>query len=130
MGGTLKVDTLQNNAGTKSTDVGNLIDGNAKAWVCFNGATPTIRKSLGVSSVTKSATGTFNINFSTPFADTNYSMGSGVSYNDGTNALAVLAETQNSQARSTTSIRVIATAFQAGNSAAVDPSYASAQFYD
>jgi hypothetical protein len=46
----------------------------AKAWVNFNGTTSpgTIRSSYNVSSVTKNATGTYTVNFSTPIADANY----------------------------------------------------------
>ena len=47
----------------------------AKAWVNFNGTTSpgTIRSSYNVSSVTKSATGRWTVNFSTPMANANYS---------------------------------------------------------
>jgi hypothetical protein len=46
-----------------------------KAWVNFNGTTSpgTIRSSYNVSSVTKSATGRWTVNFSTPMANANYS---------------------------------------------------------
>lgn len=48
--------------------------GLAKAWVNFNGvpATPTIRASHNVSSVTKNGTGVYTINFSSAMADANY----------------------------------------------------------
>ncbi len=47
-----------------------------KAWVNFNGTTSpgTIRSSFNVSSVTKNGTGNYNVNFSTPMADANYSV--------------------------------------------------------
>ena len=48
----------------------------AKAWVNFDGtlATPiTPRASFNVSSVTKNATGDYTVNFTTNFADENYS---------------------------------------------------------
>lgn len=50
-----------------------------RAWVNFNGATPTIRASANVSSVTKSATGRYQINFTNSMSDTNYSATVGTS---------------------------------------------------
>lgn len=48
-------------------------DSAAKAWVDFtSAATPIINASYNVSSVTKSATGVFVINFTVPFATTSY----------------------------------------------------------
>jgi hypothetical protein len=48
----------------------------AKAWVNFDGTTSpgTIRSSYNVSSVTKSGTGNYTVNFTTPMADVNYSV--------------------------------------------------------
>jgi len=48
----------------------------ARAWVNFNGALtpPTIRSSGNVSSVVRTATGVFTINFTTAMPDANYSM--------------------------------------------------------
>lgn len=47
---------------------------NALAWVNFNGTTSpgTIRSSYNVTSVTKSATGRYSINFTNTLADANY----------------------------------------------------------
>jgi hypothetical protein len=60
--------------GTNSTSATNVIQGSAKAWVNFNGSTGTIRTSLNVTSVTRTTTGTYTINFTTgTFADANYS---------------------------------------------------------
>jgi hypothetical protein len=47
----------------------------AKAWVNFNGTTSspsTIRSSYNITSVTKTGTGRYNLNFTTAMADTNY----------------------------------------------------------
>jgi hypothetical protein len=46
-----------------------------RAWVNFNGvpASPTIRGSGNVSSVTKNGTGDYSVNFTTPMPDANYS---------------------------------------------------------
>lgn len=48
--------------------------GAAKAWVCFDGATGTIRSAYNVSSVTRTATGKYNINFTSAMANTNYAV--------------------------------------------------------
>jgi hypothetical protein len=47
----------------------------AKAWVNFNGTTSpgAIRSSYNVSSITKTGTGNYIVNFTTAFTDTNYS---------------------------------------------------------
>ena len=48
---------------------------NALAWVNFSGsATPTIRSSYNVSSITYTATAQFGINFTNTLADANYSL--------------------------------------------------------
>jgi len=44
----------------------------AKAWVNFDGTSGTIAASFNVSSVTRSSTGTYEINFTTAFANANY----------------------------------------------------------
>jgi len=48
----------------------------AKAWVNFDGTgaigAQTIRSSHNISSVVKTATGTYTVNFTTPMADANY----------------------------------------------------------
>lgn len=52
------------------------VDGNSvsksKAWVKFNGANGTISASYNVTSVTRTAVGTYSINFTTAIADANY----------------------------------------------------------
>jgi hypothetical protein len=72
---TAKFDTLQNAAGSVSVPVNTVVNGSAKAWVNFNGTTtpPTVRASFNVSSVTRSSTGIFVINFIAAMPDTNYS---------------------------------------------------------
>lgn len=68
---------FQNSAGT---EIGQL----CRAWVNFNGlsgASPVVRASFNVSSVTRSATGDYTVNFTTSLADANYSVVSiGCSY--------------------------------------------------
>jgi len=68
MPGTLVITTLSD--GTNSTSATNCIQGSAKAWVNFDGTSGAIRASYNVSSVTRLATGEYNINYTNAFADT------------------------------------------------------------
>ena len=68
---TLRVDTIQNAAGTDSPIS---VPGTAKAWVNFNGTgMVAIRASYNVSSITDNATGDYTVNFTTAMVDANYS---------------------------------------------------------
>ena len=64
----LIADTWKNSDGTENYK--------CRAWVNFDGTTtpPTIRASGNVSSVARTATGNFTINFVTPMKDANYSV--------------------------------------------------------
>ncbi len=67
---TLRVDTIQNAAGTDSPIN---VPGTAKAWVNFNGTgTVAIRASYNVSSITDNGTGDYTVNFTTAMVDANY----------------------------------------------------------
>jgi len=71
MAGTLTISTLSD--GTNSTSSTNCIQGSAKAWVNFDGASsPSIRASYNVSSITWNTTGDYSINFTNAFVDNNY----------------------------------------------------------
>jgi len=48
--------------------------GVAKAWVNFNGSSPTVRASYNVSSVTRASAGQYTVNFTNAFSDTNYAV--------------------------------------------------------
>ena len=64
---TLRVTTLQNLSGTEVYT--------CKAWVNFNGTgTVAIRAAGNVSSITDNGTGDYTVNFTTAFADANYSV--------------------------------------------------------
>jgi hypothetical protein len=74
MAGTLTISTLSD--GTNSTSSTNCIQGSAKAWVNFNGtsgASPVIRTSFNVSSVTRNGTGDYTVSFTTAMPNANYS---------------------------------------------------------
>lgn len=72
---TLKTNTLQNVAASKSIAVSDLVDGAAKAWVNFNGTgTVAINKAFNVSSITDNGVGDYTLNFTTLITDANYSV--------------------------------------------------------
>jgi hypothetical protein len=82
---TLKLGTIATQDGTESTDVTNVVNGTAKAWVNFNGTgTVAIRRSFNVSSITDLNTGWYQINFTTSMPDSNFSVttasDSGIAY--------------------------------------------------
>jgi hypothetical protein len=71
---TLKLDTIASRDGTESTDVTNVINGSAKAWVNFNGTgTVAIRDSFNVSSITDNSTGNYTVTFTNALSNANYS---------------------------------------------------------
>jgi hypothetical protein len=66
---------LTSNGTTWVSSAPTVSSGTAKAWVNFDpssGSSCTIRSSFNVSSVTYNATGSYTVNFTTSFADTNY----------------------------------------------------------
>jgi hypothetical protein len=68
---TLVAQTISN--GTVSTSSANVIQGSARAWVNFNAnGVATIRTSYNVSSVTRSSTGRYVVNFTNAMANANY----------------------------------------------------------
>jgi hypothetical protein len=72
MAGALTISTLNNDTGVLATQNG--MTGIAKAWVYYNGSTQTINSSFNISSVTRSSTGVFILNFSTAMPTANYSI--------------------------------------------------------
>jgi hypothetical protein len=81
---TLKLDTIASRDGTESTDVTNVINGSAKAWVNFNGTgTVAIRESFNVSSITDNAAGDYTVNFTNAMPDANYAPAGIVGFNGG-----------------------------------------------
>jgi hypothetical protein len=88
MAGQLTIDTLRASSGVLATQNG--MTGIAKAWVNFAGSTGTIptNGSFNVSSVTRNATGSYTVNFTTAMPNANYAVGgswlrsSSVSSND------------------------------------------------
>ena len=75
--GNVSVDIIQSSTTGTPTQFndgsGNQIGTLCRAWVNFlGGSTPTISSSFNVSSVTYSTTGTWVVNFSNAFSDTNF----------------------------------------------------------
>ena len=69
----LKVTTIADVTDSESTDVTNVINGSAKAWVNFNGnGTVAIRRAFNVSSITDNGSGDYTVNFTNPMPDTSY----------------------------------------------------------
>ena len=62
--------TLTGEGGAATTDV---TQGLAKAWVCYNQATPAISDSINISSVSDNATGDYTTTFTSNMANANYS---------------------------------------------------------
>ena len=71
---TIKVNNLQSSSGGSNSTPEEILQGRAKAWVNFNGTgTVAIRSDYNISSITDHGTGEYTMNFSTAFANTNYS---------------------------------------------------------
>jgi len=71
--GKVKTTTIADELDTESTAVTNVINGTAKAWVNLNGTgTVAIRRAFNVSSITDSATGIYQVNFTNEMVDANY----------------------------------------------------------
>ena len=70
---TLKVDTIQDQAGGNASTPDEIYSGRAKAWLKMNGVgTVSIYSSYNVSSITDIGTGEYRMNFTTAFSDASY----------------------------------------------------------
>ena len=72
MAGTIVCNTLNTDTGVFSTN--NAYGAIPKAWVVFNGTAATITAAFNVSSISRTGTGLYTVNFATAFADTNYNI--------------------------------------------------------
>jgi hypothetical protein len=81
MAGKITVSTINDSSGVLATQNG--MTGIPKAWVQFAGATGTIAGSFNVSSITRTSTGFYTINFTTSMANANYSANATVSVTAG-----------------------------------------------
>jgi len=81
MAGTLTISTLSD--GTNSTSATNCIQGSAKAWANWAGASGTINSSYNVSSVTRNSTGNYTVNFTNAMPNTTYAISGCMNRNAG-----------------------------------------------
>jgi hypothetical protein len=72
MVGIVKVDTLQNNAGTSSVGMDYVVNGSAKGWMLLNCSTAAITDDFNFSSISDINTGTFTCTFGTSMANATY----------------------------------------------------------
>lgn len=83
MAGQLTIDTLRAGSGVLATQNG--MTGIAKAWARFNGVSGvTIDSSFNISSITRSSTGIYVVNFTTAMSVSTYSVSGGASSNGST----------------------------------------------
>lgn len=121
-GGTAGVDIRVKNTSVYESDGGtsvtkNLVQGIVKCWVAVTGATdPAILDSYNVGSITDSADGIVQTNFSSPFSSANHCTTTGLEIEDGGNANYMYAQILIDKSAETTSKVEINTGFRAGNS--------------
>lgn len=72
MAGGLTISTLNDSSGVLATQNG--MSGICKAWVNFVGTNGSINASFNVSSVTRTGTGLYTLNFTTAMPDSNYAV--------------------------------------------------------
>lgn len=81
---TLRLDTIQDQAGNNASTPNEIYSGRAKAWVNFDGTFGTspfttanggIRAAFNVSSVTDLATGSYTVNFTNSLPDSDFVAG-------------------------------------------------------
>ena len=73
MASELRVTTIANNAGTESVDTTYVVNGSAKQWAKFTVAA-SLSDSLNTSSITDTASGNFEVNFSSAMGNANYAV--------------------------------------------------------
>lgn len=122
MAGTLVIDTLADGSGNSASATA-AIRGSAKAWVNFNGSNGSVRASYNVSSVSRSSTGVYTINFTTAMTDVNYSVAG--------NTSATLAgmNTFTTITFNTTSLVINAVGQSGGTPTYTDPTYVSVNVF-
>jgi hypothetical protein len=105
MPGTLVITTLSD--GTNSTSATNCIQGSAKAWVNFNGIpTIAIRASYNISSITRTATGQYTVNFTNAMPDANYAPFGSADFLGGANPIVSISDYLYSNPPTTTSCKL------------------------
>jgi hypothetical protein len=96
-----------------------------KAWVTFDGATPSIFNSFNIASITKNGTGDYTIAFTTALANANYAVTGNATINAANNAFATVFPYSNPaspfyQAPTTASFRIMTSISNVGGGV-IDP---------
>ena len=119
MAGTLVANTINTDTGLFSTN--NAYLGIAKAWVQFAGASGTIAGSFNVSSITRTSTGYYTVNFTTAMANINYTANVNVSGNGSVYAgsCGVFNDTGGNAVAPTTSLFKFTTAANGGSTTSI-----------
>jgi hypothetical protein len=132
MAGTLTIDTLKASTGVLATQNG--MTGIAKAWAQYTatGGTVTINGSFNVSSITRSSTGIYVVNFTTAMTNANYSVVAPTTYVSGSNYVATVPFISSgggvtSSAPTTSSFYLATVTISSG--AVYDPTYVSFAVY-
>jgi hypothetical protein len=110
MAGSLTISTLKNDTGVLAVQNG--MTGIPKAWVNWAGASGTINNSFNVSSITRTATGTYTINFTTAMPSSTYAY-AGMSLFNSSTRLQVVA--QDYRTTNTTSAMYVVTGYAGGD---------------
>jgi hypothetical protein len=96
----IQTDTLNSTSGVLATQNG--ITGISKSWLNYNGSTQTVLSSFNVSSVTRSSTGIFVVNFTTAMPSANFSALASANLQGGTTWISVSRDS----AKTTTTVQL------------------------
>ena len=118
---TLRVTTIEDTAGANSLTTAQVYNGSAKAWVNWNGVTPTIIASFNVSSVTKSATALYTVSFGSVLPDANYAMTCGIIQSGSGETGSIIIQSGTVPTASSVSVRASG---NSSNPVTFDPTYA------
>jgi hypothetical protein len=85
----------------------NGVNTNAQAWLVYDGVTPSILSSYNISSVTRNGTGSYTLNFTNAFVDTNYAViGTTSQVSGGGTALGTVGKNLDSPVQTTTAFKI------------------------
>ena len=117
--------------GTNTVGTSYVVNGSAKAWFNLNAATPALRDSFNIGSITDQGTGTYDCNFTSALSNANYSAIGSASTKGSTNSYTSILttgdEVNSYGLHSTASIRV--NTYSNNASALSDPSMVQANIH-
>ena len=117
--------------GTDTVGTSYVVNGSAKAWFNLNAATPALRDSFNIGSITDQGTGTYDCNFTSALSNANYSAIGSASTKGSTNSYTSILttgdEVNSYGLHSTASIRV--NTYSNNASALSDPSMVQANIH-